>query len=68
VETAMWGHTSEDVAVNLMDGTFGMSRETGEFGLVLTRNRHRPDEERAIEEERKKCLQTFSNAPKVVHD
>lgn len=31
VETSMWGHTSEDVAVNLMDGTFGMSRETGEF-------------------------------------
>jgi len=31
VETAMWGHTSEDVAVNLMNGTFGMSRETGEF-------------------------------------
>jgi hypothetical protein len=31
VETAMWGHTSEDVAHNLMDGTFGMSRETGEF-------------------------------------
>lgn len=31
VETAMWGHTSEDVAVNLMDGRFGMSRETGEF-------------------------------------
>lgn len=31
VETAMWGHTSEDVAVNLMDGTFGMARETGEF-------------------------------------
>ena len=31
IETAMWGHTSEDVAVNLMDGTFGMSRETGEF-------------------------------------
>jgi hypothetical protein len=30
-ESAMWGHTSEDVAVNLMDGTFGMSRETGEF-------------------------------------
>jgi hypothetical protein len=28
VETAMWGHTSEDVAVNLMDGTFGMSKET----------------------------------------
>ena len=31
VETAMWGQTSEDVAVNLLDGTFGMSRETGEF-------------------------------------
>ncbi len=29
VETAMWGHTSEDVALNLMDGTFGMSKETG---------------------------------------
>ena len=37
VETAMWGHTSEDVAVNLLDGKFGMSKETGEFinkGLV----------------------------------
>lgn len=31
VETAMWGHTSEDVAVNILDGSFGMSRETGEF-------------------------------------
>jgi hypothetical protein len=31
VETAMWGHTSEDVALNLMDGTFGMSKETGDF-------------------------------------
>lgn len=31
VETAMWGHTSEDVAVNLINGTFGMSRETGDF-------------------------------------
>lgn len=31
VETAMWGHTSEDVAVNLMSGTFGMSKETGDF-------------------------------------
>jgi hypothetical protein len=31
VETAMWGKTSEDVAVNLMDGTFGMSKETGDF-------------------------------------
>jgi hypothetical protein len=31
VEAAMWGQTSEDVAVNLMDGTFGMSKETGDF-------------------------------------
>jgi hypothetical protein len=31
VETAMWGQTSEDVAVNILDGTFGMARETGEF-------------------------------------
>jgi hypothetical protein len=31
VETAMWGKTSEDVAANLMDGSFGMVRETGEF-------------------------------------
>jgi hypothetical protein len=31
VETAMWGYTSEDVAMNLMDGTFGMAKETGDF-------------------------------------
>lgn len=31
VETAMWGQTSEDVAVNMMDGRFGMARETGEL-------------------------------------
>lgn len=31
VETAMWGVTSEDVEVNLRDGTFGMAKETGEF-------------------------------------
>jgi hypothetical protein len=31
VETAMWGKTSEDVAVNILDGKFGMSRETGDF-------------------------------------
>jgi hypothetical protein len=31
VETAMWGQTSEDVAVNLLDGRFGMARETGEL-------------------------------------
>lgn len=38
VETAMWGKTSEDVAVNLMDGTFGMSKETGDFiNLALTK-------------------------------
>ncbi|MCX6144156.1 MAG: hypothetical protein NTZ35_13155 [Ignavibacteriales bacterium] len=38
VETALWGQTSEDVAVNIMDGRFGMSRETGEFiNLELAR-------------------------------
>jgi deoxyhypusine synthase len=38
VETAMWGQTSEDVAVNIMDVQFGMSRETGNFiNLELTR-------------------------------
>lgn len=31
VESAMWGKTSEDVAENLQDGTFGMSKETGDF-------------------------------------
>lgn len=31
VETALFGMTSEDVAVNLHDGSFGMSKETGEF-------------------------------------
>lgn len=31
VETAMWGHTSEDVAENLRNGRFGMARETGEL-------------------------------------
>ncbi|MBI3110913.1 MAG: hypothetical protein HYZ01_05010 [Ignavibacteriales bacterium] len=31
VETAMWGQTSEDVSVNILDGRFGMARETGEF-------------------------------------
>lgn len=30
-EAALWGATSEDVAARLTDGTFGMSRETGEF-------------------------------------
>ncbi|MBM4168581.1 MAG: hypothetical protein FJ215_05425 [Ignavibacteria bacterium] len=31
VESAMWGHTSEDVAANILDGRFGMSKETGSF-------------------------------------
>jgi hypothetical protein len=31
VETALWGETSEDVAVNMLDGTFGMAEETGRF-------------------------------------
>lgn len=30
-ETALWGVTSEDVADNLTDGTFGMWKEIGEF-------------------------------------
>jgi hypothetical protein len=31
VESALWGKTSEDVAANMLDGSFGMARETGEF-------------------------------------
>ncbi len=31
VETALWGKTSEDVAEAVLDGSFGMSGETGEF-------------------------------------
>ena len=31
VETAMWGMTSEDVAENILDGKFGMAKETGEL-------------------------------------
>jgi hypothetical protein len=31
IEIAMWGKTSEDVAANLEDGTFGMSGETAAF-------------------------------------
>jgi hypothetical protein len=31
VETAMWGRTSEDVAATILDGRFGMSKETGDF-------------------------------------
>ena len=45
VETAMWGRTSEDVAVNLMDGTFGMAKETGDFiNLALARGVKESDE------------------------
>jgi len=44
VETAMWGVTSEDVAENLMDGSFGMWTETGEFiNGVLTKTFHESD-------------------------
>jgi hypothetical protein len=31
VELAKWGKTSEDVEENIKDGSFGMSKETGEF-------------------------------------
>ncbi|MDH3251658.1 MAG: hypothetical protein OEM41_02635, partial [Ignavibacteria bacterium] len=41
VETALWGKTSEDVAVNLLDGTFGMARETGEFINQTLTDAHR---------------------------
>lgn len=41
-ETALWGKTSEDVEKNLRDGTFGMSRETGEFiNRILARGYRR---------------------------
>lgn len=30
-ETALWGQTSEDVEENILDGRFGMSKETGDF-------------------------------------
>ena len=30
-ESTLFGRTSEDVEANIQDGTFGMSRETGEF-------------------------------------
>ncbi len=41
VETALWGKTSEDVAANMMDGRFGMARETAEFinGTLLEASR-----------------------------
>lgn len=44
VETALWGHTSEDVAANLQDGTFGMSKETGDFiNTALTKGMKESD-------------------------
>jgi hypothetical protein len=44
VETALWGQTSEDVATNLLDGTFGMSKETGEFiNTTLTKGMKESD-------------------------
>lgn len=40
-ESALFGVTSEDVAVNLQDGSFGMWRETGDFiNGTLERVRH----------------------------
>ncbi|HZY10943.1 MAG TPA: hypothetical protein VFF29_07290 [Bacteroidota bacterium] len=31
IETAWWGKTSEDVEENIIDGRFGMAKETGDF-------------------------------------
>ncbi len=31
IEAALWGKTSEDVVENLADGSFGMSKESGDF-------------------------------------
>jgi len=45
VETAMWGKTSEDVAANILDGRFGMARETGVFiNATLKRASSQTDE------------------------
>ncbi len=43
-ESALFGVTSEDVAETLKDGTFGMSRETGEFinGALREAYEHSP--------------------------
>jgi len=35
-ELSMFGMTSEDVAVNLLDGSFGMAKETGDFVNAAT--------------------------------
>ena len=41
VETAMWGKTSEDVALRLTSGQFGMARETGQFINATLREAYR---------------------------
>lgn len=41
VETAMWGRTSEDVAVNLLHGRFGMARETAQLINTALRDAYR---------------------------
>ena len=33
VEIALFGQTSEDVAENIMDGSFGMAKEPGDFSI-----------------------------------
>ncbi len=43
-ETALFGVTSEDVAASITDGSFGMSRETGEF-INGTLAVHLPDDD-----------------------
>lgn len=40
-ESALFGVTSEDVAVNLLDGSFGMWKETGDFINGTLRAAHR---------------------------
>lgn len=59
-ELALFGATSEDVAANLFDGTFGMAQETGAFvnGAV---NRGR-DDQSGLGEAMGKAL-TEANAP-----
>ncbi|TKJ37266.1 hypothetical protein CEE37_14245 [candidate division LCP-89 bacterium B3_LCP] len=43
VELSQFGKTSEDVAANIADGTFGMAKETGEF-INLAVKKGRTDE------------------------
>ncbi len=44
VETTLFGVTSEDVAANLLDGSFGMSKETGEFINTTLSDAHEHDQ------------------------